>query len=569
MGFDPFIWLADLAEDLWNEVVNSGKMLAARGGALNMAEAYHLDGDDEAFRILWALTTKATLAELGLHADAQAEVGRALGLLRTLADTAPATATGFGKPITVVVDDGFLTTQVAATAGRYVVFSDHHMLYHGARQNFFKHGYQAQNQSGEADSNYDLYLEILGKYYGVADYTLVENGDIEELLIYEPVLAEIKDAASWTWGEILAYRNSKKLSQLARIARDNRSYYQTIQTHFTDRKKYFRITGNHDRDMRSQAFVDVVRDATATALPLASDVLLLRGAGDVDYIICHGHQFDSSCTPKHAAKLGETLTQGGAWAYQGPDRVWRESKDPIADWRRGGRPVQNELVTDQPTDYQTTLEALIGAVDPVTGELIGDAAQFLVDALGVALGSLDSERGWETIYGKNIAWEYFDNANSPELAIRDEVKTGKRWFKFRHMNEFRIVAELDSLFAGRPTRLILGHSHEPRFRPGKSLPGQPHRTVDSYLNCASAGRFQNLIWGIELIDGEPFLVSWHREDRPPVGNVAVRTLWENALDGATSVLRPIASATIAELLGGATGLHGDTTTLRIAADHII
>lgn len=236
-----------------------------------------------------------------------------------------------------------------------------------------------QNPSGEADSNHDLCLQILARHSGVADHTRVENGDIEELLILEPVMAEIRDAASRSRDEILACRNGKKLSQLARIERDNRSHHETIQTRCTARKKHFRITGNHHRDMRSQAFVDVVRDA-----------------GGVDYIICHGHQFDSSCTQRHAAKLGETYTQGGAWAYRGPDRVWRQSKDPIAGWRPGGRPVQNELVTDLPTDHETVLEAL---------------------------GSLNSESGWETLYGKNIARECYDNASAPGTAIKDEVET--------------------------------------------------------------------------------------------------------------------------------------------------
>lgn len=57
------------------------------------------------------------------------------------------------------------------------------------------------------------------------------------------------------------------------------------------------------------------------------------------------------------------------------------------------------------------------------------------------------------------------------------------------MNEFRIVAVLENLFAGTPTRLILGHSHGPRFHPGISLTGQPHRCLDGHLNCALAGRF--------------------------------------------------------------------------------
>jgi hypothetical protein len=565
MGFNLIDWLDDAASSIWDTVVTSAKLEVARGGALRMANKYHLDDDDAAFKEFWNLAIKASIAEHAVHEDAKVEVRRCLGLLKTLADTAPTTATTFGQPIAVVPDDAFLTTQVAPTAGNYVVFSDHHMLFDGARQNFFRHGYRAEDQVAPARNNCDLYLEILSGYYGPANYTLVENGDVEELLIFEPVLSEIRGVGGWSWSALGDYRAGKMLEQLPKIASDNRSYYETIQEQFIGKQKYFRLTGNHDRRMRELSFVNIVRDETGTALPLASDVLLLRGSGEVDYIICHGHQFDTSCTPKYAAKLGENFTMAGAWAYQGPDRNWRPAKDPIEAWASGGEPVLNELVTDQPGNYDTSLQDALDNV-PIVGEAAGEISQLIIDALGAALGSLDTERGWENLYGKNIAWEYFDNASSPAAAIEQEVETGDRWFKFRHMDEFTIVSELDRLFDGKPTRLILGHSHEPRFRPGFNVPMLPQRQVDRYLNCASAGRFQNLIWGIELIGGEPFLISWHREDRPNEANVPVRTIWEDDFDGARYILKPVSSATLAELAQSVA--QHNATTLRIAADHV-
>ena len=200
--------------------------------------------------------------------------------------------------VSVTDDDGFLTVQVAEAEGRYAIFSDHHMLFDGCRQNFFR------DAGGVGDGNRDLYVEVLRDFYAVEDYTLVENGDVEELIILEPDLSEIDNIKTWSWDEIKDYRESKKIPQLKAVVRDNRDYYTTIQDGFIGPKRYFRITGNHDRDMRLQTFADAVSETAGIDMPLASDVLLLRGGSGVDFVVCHGHQFDTSCTPAFAAELG-------------------------------------------------------------------------------------------------------------------------------------------------------------------------------------------------------------------------------------------------------------------------
>lgn len=323
-------WLDNVAEDIVQGLLKAPEMIVARDRAKKYAAAYHPEGDHEAFRALWFLTIKATLSAKAEHENALTEVLRSIDNLKLLVDRSPDEPTRFGLPITLIGDDGLLTAQVANTAGSYVIFSDHHMLPNGVRQNFFK-----DTAVGAGDGNHGLYLEILGGYYGAKDYCLVENGDVEELLIYEPVLAEIEDIGSWSWDQIFDYRDAKKRLQLGDIARDNRDYYQTLDRHFIRKEKYFRITGNHDRDMRQEAFAGLVGSITGVDFPVASDVLLLRGSRNVDYVICHGHQFDTACTPKYAAQLGESFSQASAWAYQGPDRVWREEFDPIADWLSG------------------------------------------------------------------------------------------------------------------------------------------------------------------------------------------------------------------------------------------
>ncbi len=90
---------------------------------------------------------------------------------------------------------------------------------------------------------------------------------------------------------------------------------------------------------------------------------------------------------------------------------------------------------------------------------------------------------------------------------------------------------------------MLGHSHEPRLRAGHPGESDERQVTDFYLNSASAGRFEGLIWGLELIDGEPLLISWHRDASTPV-----RTIWRDAREGDAFVPRPDSTATLEELL---------------------
>jgi hypothetical protein len=38
--------------------------------------------------------------------------------------------------------------------------------------------------------------------------------------------------------------------------------------------------------------------------------------------------------------------------------------------------------------------------------------------------------------------------------------------------------------------------------------------VDWYLNSGAAGRFEGLLWGVELRDGQAQVISWHADPFP-------------------------------------------------------
>lgn len=543
------IWddLGEIFEDI-GDFLNDPKFILARGSAKTMAAQYNLGNDGEAFEELWGLTINASLQEAKVHDRAVDEVVRLIGCLPVLVERAPVRPTLRNRPVKVLDEPGMEYVHVAETDRPYVIFSDHHMLFTGNRQNYFK-----------TNGNRDLYVEILNQYYAPTETTLVENGDVEELIILEPRLNEINNIRTWSWAAIEAYRNSKKEPQLRSIVRDNLSYYRAVQNGFADQGRYFKITGNHDRDMVSTEFTDIVSDELGSEYPRACDALLLRTDETTDFIICHGHQFDTACTPKFAMKSGESFSQSAAWAFQGPDRIWRTRYDQMDDWLAGRDKVLNTLVSDYPE----------------TGGTLGDGtAQQMWDALGSAISNLNDERGWETLYGKNIAWNYFVNDGDPQKCISDEVKTGKRWFKFRHMNEMRLSDQLKRAFDGPVPILALGHTHEPRINPAHQrwagIGTNPEvEQIGFYINSGSAGRFENLIWGLEIQEGAPVLISWHRNNR----DEPVRTVWEDYMQGINSYLRPASSAGIPELLAARDveepAPTGDDTALNIALNHIL
>ena len=465
-------WLAGVAGDYlefnedYMDVLSNPWFVLARENAKSYAKAYHLpDEDVEAFEELWGLTINATLSAHANHEDAIDAVIGELGVLGELVELAPTGPTPFGRPISVLDDDGFATMQVASTNGKYAIFSDHHMLYDGHRQNFFHDGSAGDTMDNrrpvtspaggiEPSGNRDLYVQVLNEYYAVLEYTLIENGDVEELIILEPVLSEITGIQAWSWPMVLRYREDNKLPQLRKIVQDNHAYYSAVQSGFIAHQRYIRLTGNHDRDMRLQEFADTVSATAGIDMPLASDVLLLRDGPRVDYIICHGHQFDTACTPAFADIGGESFSQASAWAFQGPDRVWRTDKDPIAEWLSGERSFANALVTDEPSVKDNW--DIPWPINKTGKEIVALLTTSLPEWFATAIGSLETPAQWENIYDKNIAWEYFKHQTRTDKAIDEEVKTGDRWFKFRHLNEMRIADEMRRTFPG----------HDPHARPG-------------------------------------------------------------------------------------------------------
>jgi len=156
-------WFGEALETV-GEFLANPKYTLARGEAVSTARVYNLGRDQEAFEELWALVIKATLLGHANYERAVAEVDRLIGRLPDLAAQAPDQPTLGRSPVVVLDEDGLRGVHVGDVADRFVVFSDHHMLNAGHRQDFFA-----------SSGNRDLYVDILRGYYGPAGYVLVEK----------------------------------------------------------------------------------------------------------------------------------------------------------------------------------------------------------------------------------------------------------------------------------------------------------------------------------------------------------------------------------------------------------
>jgi hypothetical protein len=419
---------------------------------------------------------------------------------------------------------GYQHVRRVPNEGRFVVFSDHHMGFAGSRHDFFR-------ESG----NSGLYAEALTAYAD-AGFTLVENGDVEELIIHEP-LAPPPQAT-------LATRSAWRRSQLAQVINNHRDLYDQINAQFVEQGRYIRIAGNHDQDLQDSSFLEVLR-TVYPALDQVYDFLVIEPAeSSPGVVIGHGHHFDTASTPAFAAQIGELLSECLGWAYEGADRVWRWGNgDGVEGWATGDEAYTNTLVTDDSDPYQLssdTVAALTTALmavfaPPVPWNPIPAAALELVTALMV---ELRNSAFWEDTFHGNIAWEYF-RSEDPAEAVFNEVFCGQRWFKFRHLDEVFIDDRLngdeqsESPFGSDPPYLLLGHSHEPRHR---SWNPATSTQSDRYLNSGSAGRFENLIWCTEIIDGVPQVAAWHRPGGPQSDDAPERRTYTPGVAGATGTL---------------------------------
>ncbi len=465
------------------------------------------ENDYDCFEKLWDQYWDAQKFKKDHKEEIQAEVDQAFHWLETLAN-----CSHIGRQPDHNLPFGHKSACWADYNQRYVIFSDHHMMHQhpGVLGTAHRHDiFSVFPNHREGDhfinriGNRYLYADALRQYYN-SNYTLVENGDVEDLVIFEPNFEDVKARKKMNDEELREHKFQYRLRQLQAIMHTYDDLYIQIHDTFQSHGRYIRLAGNHDQDLQKPAFTHQLR----TRYPDINvyDYLMLydpREARDGDrprYIIGHGHQFDINCTPKFAPKQGEVFSESLAWAFQGADRNWRWEDGPS---RWADRfPFVNELVKG---DKRPGEEFIAGRLDGVD-DLI------------------------EVLFGCEIAWEYFEN-DSALNAFLQEVCTGEEFFKYRHLDELETCNKYHSAFqhSGRIPTLVLGHSHEPRA----NAINQRNNVVPFYANSGTAGRFENLLWCVEIEGDNLRVVSWHfdqlLDEIPQPGQMhrpPVRTVYE-------------------------------------------
>jgi hypothetical protein len=494
--------------------------IVAKWVAKTTARQFKLGKDEkEQFDAAWKLQHKLTRTQYkkAQKKAAIAEVNLAMGRVASAVRGAP---TG---------DPGHrFVRRMPLEGSKYVVFSDHHITHGGHRVDLF------------VRHNRALYAKVLDRYHG-AGYTLIENGDVEDLVIFDPKVAEgeLEARAKLELGPLRARRKAFRLGQLARILGDaDYPELRTVLRKFDDDRRLVRTAGNHDYDLQRPEYLTVLRDRYPRVEQPHDYVFLTRGDGGaqkVEYVVMHGHQFDTAANPVSAPQFGETVSECLGVFYNGPDRVWSWGQH-AEYWANGQNPLRNALVTD---DVEWGREALsrADAADVDKKRLDPDVdPDYAPRGAGQVLASFGKDL-FECLFMHNIAWEYFTHPDAL-AAVAKEVLTGSQWFKFRHLDEEFIRRQLLAHFpdvAHRPT-LVLGHSHEPRYGAFSAAGGA---NLHHYVNAGAAGRFENLVWGSEIDADGARLVSWSTQ----AGGVVERREWAgDPADGA--LLRARAAASI-------------------------
>ncbi|HWB87116.1 MAG TPA: hypothetical protein VG675_23435 [Bryobacteraceae bacterium] len=505
-----------IAQYHWDQFYRSwGVGHIQRDAAKAVSRKFDLpSGLEAAFDELWDFVKQARKFECDKKSD-----GTISGDLKTAYHLAAQLAKGDST-----VKDKTFGRAVQRTDTKFVIFSDFHMTaFDSTLPNYYF----------DVFHNDQLYLQVLDYYLNTEDgFCLVENGDVEDCLLYVPSLSEAQSRRAAAppkggdpeqnpidypvmngadWDDFLQRRYLKRLDSQNNIFNRFPEYYRTVKK-FMDKKKYIRLAGNHD----SYLDEDHERDLRDNLKKLHGidvfDALQIKpGGGAIKYLVLHGHQFDGACMQHgqipFAKSCGEIYTECLSWANQGADRVWTESDTKL--WYNHGS-FANLLATEKPSNYVNKSHCH-DVVPSGAFDLIFDSVEDV---------KKDSRSFIETLLGAQIGWEYFENCQGESAdggktdgfnAFTLEVWTGEEMYKLKHMNE----VDLCDGYAGEfdegseiPT-LIVGHTHEPRheamYKDSKSGQLQSRKF---YMNSGSAGRYENLIWGIEIEGDSAKVISY-------------------------------------------------------------
>ena len=425
LASDTWTWIKDTAREAWHEVVSFAGWLA------DVADkAWELVKSAGAFLVRAALTVGWII----MHID---DVLWALlsGFICLLAGK-DEEAYPIIRHICMDPDSmkNSLTYTHVPSSSKYVVFSDHHMFVEGSILDRFR-----------IAGNDDLYLEVLAEY-AQRQYTLIENGDLEDLWMREPtptgeLVEEGLELLGGPAGEAFEeyFEVGQAKTQLAAIVSNNMPVYAVVRELFDKKGMLLRTIGNHDEPLRNKEVLEGLRSVYPDIS--INDFIFLTASGmpgSPVTVVTHGHQFDAWNNKSCGSMAGEVITE----VVSGLSTIWGESS-----WAAGST----------------------------------------------------SRSSWSS----KLAGRGFDN----EL----EDLTVSTFASAQSVDEVELYDLMNEAFPSGPSGppaypyLILGHTHEPRC--GPSRPGGGY--YEKYTNSGTAGRYDGLLWCVELENGVPEVHVWY------------------------------------------------------------
>jgi len=561
-----------IADQNWDEFYSSWDVINANRDIVKTTSSKFnlLPSEEPIFDDLWPLLADSLnyANDNDVKDDIEDDINEAYELV---AKIAAGTATFDDKPT--------LNRRISRHDDSFVIFSDLHITAYD------DNGLDTDKPNYFDKFNYKLYADVLRTYYATRDFCLVENGDVEECIIsqFTPEEAEnrkntAKGKSAFPiannndkWDAFLAIRYAKREDNLDDIIDKYQDYYDIVRDEFISKGKYVKITGNHDTYIdgkHESELKEKIEDELNSNNPderiSVVDVLTIKRNNDIKYVVLHGHQFDTQSIQHgdvpYAKSIGDVNSECAAWCNEGADRVWE--LDDTKRWYIG-----NSVYPENPEiETKGNFRNVLARETPFNYDN-GDGGAF--DMLAANTDQIkDDPKGFvETVMGHEIAWEYFENSDNGFNALALEYLTGDEGLKLRHMNEIDLCKRYASEFLNLQTdisvkipSLILGHTHEPRQNAveitvdseiGSPTFGQITTTPYYwYLNTGSAGRYENLIWCIEITTNsqgvyEDKICSWSRVD----GKLK-KIIWKSHSDiyGSRLIHNPDIPAQIFEVL---------------------
>ncbi len=318
---DAWDWIKDTAESVWNTIVH----VAEKIGEFIEEKVIPFLED-----VLWAL----------VHLD-EFILSGILGFLCLILEQDE-------REYDIIegmysLDEDLLSRRKVAfqpITGKYAIFSDLHLFVAGDQLDKFR-------QLG----NHELYQAVL-LFYHLAGYTLIENGDIEDLWMREEnlsdaILEDTFDILGFPFGDAIEedYEDHRIRSQAVKIFENNADVYQVIRNLFYDNQRFLRIIGNHDDIWHHSDYLEGLQ-VIYPGIEVHDYVFLgsytdsqNHGGNSPQIIIAHGHQLDAWNTYA-CREAGAGMTESASGYPSAATSVTKRSK-----WENklNGQGFDNEL----------------------------------------------------------------------------------------------------------------------------------------------------------------------------------------------------------------------------------